>query len=219
MATLILEKLHRYEFVIWDWNGTLINDSHIAAAAETELFRAYGLKAQTPEERIKNFCFPIETYYSKMGFDFSKHPYEKVSEEWLAIYKRLISEARLFEGAFEMLKEIKESGKRQFILSAAPEDHVKEMALKHNVHDFLEAIYALSHAKADSKIERGAELIKDHKIDASKAILIGDTSHDFEVGEALGTDVLLVADGHHAFEVLEAIHNNVLRSRYPSASF
>lgn len=214
MAEIIFKRIKDYETIIWDWNGTLISDTGIAAQAETELFRRYGLKLQTPEERAKNFCFPIEKYYQKMGFDFSKYSYDAISREWLEIYEDLVRHVPLFEGVVKMLEDLSKLGKRQFVLSAAPEDHVRRLVLHHGIHDYFEAVYALPNAKAESKIERGKVLVEDFGIDTSKAILIGDTAHDHEVAEALGSDCLLVADGHHAYDALVQVHHNVLKTRF-----
>ena len=176
MAKRILEKISPYENIIWDWNGTLINDRDIAADAEAKVFKKYGLPSQTREERHKNFFMPIEKYYARMGFDFTKVSYDQVSEDWLQFYEELILEAPLFEEVSEMIQKLHEEGKRQFVLSAAPEDHLRKMIRKHALHDFFEGVYGLSNARADSKVARGKELIRDFKVETSKAILVGDTS-------------------------------------------
>ncbi len=214
MAELVLSKISHYDTVIWDWNGTLINDADIGYYAEAELFRRYGLKVQTHEERLKNFCMPIEKYYRNMGFDFSKVSYDQISEEWLSIYEGLVRTVPLFEGVSEMLDSLKSAGKRQFILSAAPEPHLHEIVKHHSIHHYFEGVYGLANARADSKIARGHELMKDHKISPQNSVLIGDTVHDYEVGQALGVEILLVGDGHHSFDALSAVHHNVLPSRF-----
>lgn len=214
MAQSILDRVEKYRTVVWDWNGTLIDDSRIAIDVEAELFPRYGVKPLTYEERRNRFCFPIEKYYERMGFDFSKHSYADISVEWLEIYERAIRRASLFQGAFEMLDCLKTNGKRQFLLSAAPQDHLEQAVEKHGIKNFFEGIYALDDAKAGSKLYRGIQMMENHQINASESILIGDTSHDLEVGHALKMDVLLVADGHHAFEELAKLHDNVLQTRF-----
>ncbi len=214
MAATIFEKVKGFKTVVWDWNGTIINDCHIAALAETQLFNKYGIPTQTPEERIKNFSFPIEGYYKKMGFDFSKHPYDIIANEWLRFYEQLIQDAQIFMGMNDTLNKLKNLASRQFILSAAPESHVKEMTLKHSIHGFFDGIYGLANARAESKINRGHELLREHSIDPSTTIIVGDTVHDFEVAQALGASALLIADGHHSYETLAQAHHNVLKTRF-----
>lgn len=214
MAELIVNRVSSYAFIIWDWNGTLINDARIGTMAEGELFRRYGLPVQTHEERLRNMTMPIENYYARMGFDFSKVSYEKIAEEWLSIYESLVKTAPLFEGSTEMLDGLRSQGKRMFVLSAAPEAHLHEMVHKHSIAHFFEGIYGLPNARAESKIERGLELMRAFQIDPTSTIMIGDTVHDYEVGKALGVDILLIGDGHHAVDSLLKVHDNVLRSRF-----
>jgi phosphoglycolate phosphatase len=214
VALSLRSHITPFQSVIWDWNGTLLNDSKIGSAAEAELFKRYGIPAQTHEERLKNFCMPIEKYYEKLGFDFTRVNYTKISDEWLSIYESLVQEAPLFEGIWDLLDELRAAGKRQFVLSAAPEDHLHQMLNKHSISHFFEAIYGLPNSHADSKIHRGKELMCDLQIEPSSTILIGDTVHDFEVGQALGVQVLLIADGHHSVEALRKVHHNVMPTRY-----
>ncbi|MCK5586868.1 HAD family hydrolase, partial [Candidatus Bipolaricaulota bacterium] len=51
---------------------------------------------------------------------------------------------------------------------------------------------------------RGHDLLRDFGIDPSTALLIGDTDHDAEVAEKLGTAAALVACGHQSEERLRA---------------
>ncbi len=214
VAKSVLSKISSYQNIIWDWNGTLLNDSSIGGDAEAELFRRHGLRVQTKEERLRNFFMPVEKYYEKMGFDFAKVPFQKLAEEWFSIYEILVRHAPLFEGVSEMLDGLHREGKKQFVLSAAPESHLHEIVAKHEIDHYFEAIYGLPDAMAASKVKRGIELVDEYRIDPTTAILIGDTSHDYEVGREIGVDVLLIGDGHHAVEVLQSVHHNVLPSRY-----
>lgn len=216
MALQLLKKLESAQTVIWDWNGTILNDSRIGTEAEAEIFRRYGLRPQTHEERLRNFSMPVQKYYERMGFDFSKVAYEKVADEWLSVYESLVKEAPLFEGMMELLNELKRLGKKQFVLSAAPQEHLLEMVDKHSIGHFFTGIYGLSNSHGDSKIERGRELLRDFQVESKTTILIGDTVHDFEVAQALGTEVLLIADGYHALETLLEVHPHAIASRYTS---
>lgn len=213
MAKIILEKLLTYETIIWDWNGTLLNDADIGHEVESILFRRHGVTPLSKEERARLFRFPILDYYQERGFDFSKKSYDELSREWLEIYESQVKLAPLFEGVPEMLGELRQKGSDQFILSAAPQDHLMDMMLHHNLADYFKAIYGLENARADSKVGRGLELAKDFGVNPETSILVGDTTHDLEVGKALGCSVLLVADGHHSYDVLVDAHHNVISSR------
>jgi phosphoglycolate phosphatase len=213
MSALILEHLKPFTEIIWDWNGTLLNDRDISFAVEAELFPMYGVKPPTQQQRAELFCHPIETYYERIGFDLEKHSYAEISNVWLEIYERKSLEAKLFDGIHETLAAVHAEKKRQFILSAAPQTHLEVVTTTHKIDHYFQGVYGLSDALAASKIHRGHDLMHEQNIQKDKAILIGDTSHDFEVAEALGIEVLLIADGHNPFEKLAKLHHRVLASR------
>ena len=50
------------DHIVWDWNGTLFNDAHIAHEAAVEVFRMHGLPAVTFEQYRAAFARPISTF-------------------------------------------------------------------------------------------------------------------------------------------------------------
>jgi len=209
-----MKHIKDFETIVWDWNGTLLNDLEVVMKAEAEHFIQLGIKVPTREERDKLFCFPIQKYYERLGFDFSKMPFSEVQNQFMHIYEEHMKRAELFAGTREMLAEIADSHRRQFVLSAAPQLHLEQILSKHSVDMHFDGVYGLPHHNADTKIHRGRELIEEQKIDPSKTLMIGDTDHDFEVAQALGFEALLVADGHKSYDELSRLHHRVLRSRF-----
>ena len=68
----------KYKRVIWDWNGTLLDDFDISIDAINEMFEERGMpKFKDKEDYLKHFCFPIEKYYKNVGFDFLKELRDK----------------------------------------------------------------------------------------------------------------------------------------------
>ena len=49
---------------------------------------------------------------------------------------------------------------------------------------------------AACKIANGKRLVKDLGVDKSEILLVGDTTHDFDVAKAIGADCVLVSGGH-----------------------
>ena len=201
--------------VIWDWNGTLLNDVSAILEAEARQLSRYGVTPLLVEERRRVFGHPISAYYEYLGFDLRQHSFAKLSEEFFKEYMYVLShEVELFEGVRELLAEIKQRGLRQFILSAAPEDHLHEVVDRFSIQQHFDGIYGLSNKEGDSKIPRARELVRDFAIDTSSCVVVGDTDHDHEVAQAIGAHVLIIADGHQSYEKLQHINPNVIRSRY-----
>ena len=60
--------------VLWDWNGTLLDDVALCVDALNRLLRIYHYPQQYSLAQYREiFGFPIEDYYIRAGFDFSKN--------------------------------------------------------------------------------------------------------------------------------------------------
>ena len=206
----ILSHIQNYDHIIWDWNGTLMNDTEIAVEALNVMLAENNLNEVDTETYKKLFGFPIRSYYQKVGFDLEKLSFEKLCERFVDEYNhKRAKTASLFEGTSDLLLEIKKI-KTQSILSAAEQNHLHEMTDFFGLQNHFHHRFGINDFYASSKIARGLELIQHSEIAAAKTILIGDTDHDFEVAQALGVSCLLIADGHQSIDRLLALTDQVI---------
>jgi phosphoglycolate phosphatase len=206
------EHLAGKRHVIWDWNGTLIDDVELVVDIMGRILADHALGTLSRDAYRELFCFPVAEYYRKIGFDFEKVPFEVVSNRFIADYNREILSCRLRGGAPGLLRELRAAGVSQSILSAAHEGHLRELLAHHGILDCFDRVYGLADTHAAGKVERGRELIAASGFTIDQSILVGDTDHDLEVGRELGVDVLLLGDGHQSYERLRAIHDRVIAS-------
>lgn len=213
----ILAKVKNYDQIIWDWNGTLLDDVHVSVEVIGVLLEKHGLPRLTREGYRDIFQFPIIDYYKKLGFDFEKAPFKQVADEFVAEFNRKVVDATLFDGTLAMLESIQSAGIRQAILSAATQWHLDEITAHFELTRYFTHIYGIDNHYAASKLERGRELLKASGINPARTLLIGDTDHDLEVASELGTDALLIADGHQSHERLASKHHDVMFTRFIEA--
>lgn len=200
--------------LIWDWNGTLLNDVDMVVEAIGHVLRARNLPPTSVENYRKIFGFPVSGYYERLGLPTEPGEFEKVSELFVAHYMEGIPGCELHVGVRELLAETKAAGHTQSILSAAHEPKLREHLKHFGIYDFFDHIYGLADHHAKGKVERGHDLIQAAGCSLEDTVLIGDTDHDLEVGKALGIDVILLGDGHQNYERLSALHSKVVRDRH-----
>ena len=102
----------------------------------------------------------------------------------------------------DILGEFKSRNYSQVIISAMKQANLEDSLRDKGVRDFFEHVIGLDDHYAESKIDFAVDFISRNNIYADKAILIGDTTHDFEVARALGCKCLLVASGHQSYDRL-----------------
>jgi phosphoglycolate phosphatase len=206
-------RLSHKKHVIWDWNGTLLDDVEQVVEVIGQILAVHGLPPVTREQYRAVFCFPISEYYRRLGFDFEKEPFEVLSDRFVQLYGAVAKQCSLHPGAESLFQSLRKQGIRQSVLSAAHEGQLKDLLAHHSLLPYFDHVYGLSDFHAASKVERGLELLQVVGIPADECILVGDTDHDLEVGKAMGIDVLLLADGHQSYERLAAVHHNVVLDR------
>ena len=211
---LIKPHLEHKSHIIWDWNGTLLNDVTACVGVISEILREHDLPEISEAQYRAQFRFPIAEYYKSLGFDFSKTSLAMLSDKFVTRYKPRAMACSLFDGARELLATLHGSGIPMSILSAANEAELKELTRHHQIDHYFGRLCGLSDFYAASKIERGRELIAELGIEVDEIILVGDTDHDLEVARALGVDALILADGHQSYERLQPLHSRVFACRY-----
>ena len=194
--------LRKFKHIIWDWNGTLLNDTSLSLNIINSLLKSKNIKTLSLEDYRLIFDFPVKNYYAKAGFNFAEYSFEEVGKQWMDEYEIRKGETLLFEGTKDVLDYISSLDIGQSVLSAYSLHTLIEMINSYGLTKYFKNIIGLDHIYATSKLDIGRELIK--KIDAplQKIVLIGDTIHDHEVASELGIQCILIANGHQSRERL-----------------
>ncbi|WP_167614466.1 HAD family hydrolase [Maribellus sediminis] len=196
--------------VIWDWNGTLLNDLDHCIASINVLLEKRQLPLLSHNHYKEVFSFPVKDYYAAIGFDFSKEDFAIPAREFIDLYNDKVEHCSLHPAANAVLAHLQNKGNKQFVLSAMQEDMLEKTLKQQGIFDYFDAIAGLNHHYATSKIERGEQLIEQNKISKDNAVMIGDTIHDYEVAEQLGIKCILIADGHQSARRLKSTGAPVL---------
>ena len=53
----------RYKHIIWDWNGTLLDDRWLCIEAINKTLTKRNMNTITDNEYVELFCFPVKDYY------------------------------------------------------------------------------------------------------------------------------------------------------------
>lgn len=205
-------KFDAIKCIIWDWNGTLLDDMQLCVQTMNEVLEKRNLPLLSLDSYKNVFSFPVKDYYRKIGFDFAQEPFEIPAIEFINLYNMQVSGCALHQDSLKILNYFHSIGVRQFILSAMQQD-ILESCLKHyQIDHFFEHSSGLDNHYAVSKTENGHRLISNFNLNANESLLIGDTIHDFEVATELGCSCILIANGHQSKEVLQSTEATILNN-------
>ena len=105
----------KYKNIIWDWNGTILNDTPVAFEATNILLERFDYPTITLEFYRDNIDTPIVNFYSKI-FDLNKHDVKTIDDEWNTLYNQLSDKIELHAGVEEMLSCFADNNLNQIIL-------------------------------------------------------------------------------------------------------
>ena len=194
----------KYKHIIWDWNGTLLNDRHFCIEIMNNVLRRRGMENMTEEWFMENFCFPVKTYYEKLGFDLAKEPFEISGDEFIAEYMERIDEPDLHKGVPEVLKAVYEMKVDQSLLSASSQSMLDEILKTHQIKSYFIRIMGQDNHYAYGKEEMGKRWVRELDHGHHEVLFVGDTLHDKEVADLIGADCVLVSNGHVSKRRLKA---------------
>jgi phosphoglycolate phosphatase len=186
----------KYKHVIWDWNGTLLNDVELGHSLLIRLQELKGIESSSFEEYKKIFTFPIIKFYKNAGIYEGEEDFKELAKVYINNYKKGVLDCKLQPGAKEALNILKDNGITSSVLTASHE----EMALEQIAHYGLNGCFAAVTGKTDYYASGKSELIQVHldKIgyNSSEIVFVGDTLHDAEIADIIGCGHILVENGH-----------------------
>ena len=202
----------KYTHVIWDFNGTILDDVQVGIDSINEMLIPRDLPPiRGVEEYREVFDFPVEEYYRRLGLDLEKEDFKTVlAPLWVSYYNEKCRTAPLFPGVRALNLAIRNTGVPQSILSASEKGMMIAQLKERGAADWFDEIWGTDSIHAYGKQELARAWRAAHP--GVRAVLIGDTTHDAETAGIVGADCVLVAAGHQSRERLVATGAPVVSS-------
>lgn len=189
--------------VIWDWNGTLLNDVDLCIESMNDLLKKRHLPILDRTRYLEVFTFPVIDYYKILGFDFTKEPFDIPALEFIEAYSMNFPKCTLQDGAGRALNYFSEINITQYVLSAMEQEELLRTIGHFSIQHFFREMIGISDHFASGKIEKAKEFIQKESIDLKNTLFIGDSQHDHEVAVQLGCHCVLITNGHQPSQKLE----------------
>lgn len=197
MNKLLNGKTH----VIWDWNGTLLDDVGAALMTVNNMLLARGMQTIDLKEYYSYIDIPIKRFYERI-FDLEREDYDSILREYNAGYQNNLSKFGLTKGVTSVLEHLKNSGVSQAVVSSSESEQLKRNIRKFAVEHYFDVIIGSDDFLAGSKLDRAGKYLSEFQIEPSKVLLIGDLTHDCEIAYELGMECVLISSGHQSEEML-----------------
>ncbi len=201
-----------YKHVVWDWNGTLVNDVEFCVDILNGILRDLSLSQITVELYREKFSFPVYDFYVALGWDRTGMSFEEISNAFVNAYWSDWKKCDLHSNVSFLITGLHNKGLTQSILSASKQEPLEGFVRHYDLEVYLNDCIGIKDQYAHGKIDEGKAWIEKSEFKEDEILMIGDTVHDFEVAQEMGIDCVLIADGHNSVERLNTCGVPVFQS-------
>ena len=188
--------------LIWDWNGTLLNDVELGIWIINHMLGERQLPLLSPRRYKEIMGFPIIDYYRQAGFGpITEAEYQPLANEYMDLYREHWRSCALYPGVREFLDDARWE---HTLLTASWTRDVMTQLDHYGLTDRFALITSADDHFARGKVQQGREHLRQLGTSPREALMIGDTIHDAQVAREMGCPCVLLDHGHQSRERLLA---------------
>ena len=195
--SFLVVRGRQYRHVVWDWNGTLLNDVAVVVSVVNRVLARFEAGPLTIERYHEYFDYPVIDFYRRAGVDLKRWEYERVAQVFTEEFASVWQRCPLQPGAREALARVKAAAVGQSLLTASPQEVIEESLEYYGLMDQFVQVVGLDNIFSHGKAEQGKEWMEQLDCAGHEVLMIGDTTHDYDVAGAMGADCVLMSFGHH----------------------
>lgn len=172
--------LSKFDNCIFDLDGTIVNSSPEVLKCFKEAFIKAG--CEVVESRFTSDVIgpPLKEIIENLAFNINdENKIAEIISNFRQIYDYDTNDiSTVFDGMYELLTELKKSGKKLFIATFKPTIPTMRL-LEHLKLDMFDDIYTIDKfGQPISKAEMIEDIVSKYKLSKDKTVMIGDASGD-----------------------------------------
>jgi phosphoglycolate phosphatase len=196
------------KWVLFDWNGTLLNDVEHGYEVLMKLCLDYQVPQFSFAQYLEWVDFPISLLYKRAGFKLNDQEFSDLSDKFMEYYHTTPLPQTFIEVP-QILNDLLSNGYKLGIISAYKEERLIKILNDFGLNKYFEIVAGLGNDLAQSKTERFKEVIEQNNI--LDFVYLGDTLHDREVvveyqntpGHQAKSECILISNGHQSAQRLQ----------------
>jgi phosphoglycolate phosphatase-like HAD superfamily hydrolase len=188
--------------VIWDWNGTLVDDLPVVVAAVNTSLAELGSPPIDADEYRNHYTRPVRVFYDRLlGRAVTDAEWTQIDATFHGAYEAGLHHVELTEGARHAVAAIRDAGATQSILSMWWHDRLVPEVTRRGLDRYM--------MRVDGNVGRGGDTKEgtlrrhlDALGDVGTPVMVGDSLDDAEAAAATGLRCVLYDGGsHHRVEL------------------
>jgi phosphoglycolate phosphatase len=189
--------LTRYELVIFDWDGTLMDSTRLIAACIQAACRDLGLAVPTEAEASWVIGLGLQQTLEKIAPGITPAQQKDMGARYRHHFLAREHEAPLFAGVRETLGELRARERRMAVATGKSRLGLDRAMAGAGLAGMFEITRCADEGFPKPHPDMLLHILDQTGVDAGRAVMIGDTTHDLELAANAGVDAVAVCYGAH----------------------
>jgi phosphoglycolate phosphatase len=194
--------MSRYDLVIFDWDGTLMDSTRVIARSLQAACRDVGCAVPSDEEALFVIGLNIADTFHRVVPDLDPAGRARLAERYRHHFLAGEHETPLFGGVREMLADLHGRGRRLAVATGKARRGLDRALDATGLRPWFEATRCADEGFAKPHPGMLLMLLEMTGVEPSRALMVGDTTHDLELAANAGVDAVAVLYGAHGEALL-----------------
>ncbi|MEX1037947.1 MAG: HAD hydrolase-like protein [Acidimicrobiia bacterium] len=196
-----MRKLH----IVWDWNGTLLNDLDLVVRSVSESIGRFGHDPIDADGYRDHYTRPVRAFYDSLfGRPVGDMEWADLNKTFHDIYYAGVDSASLADDARSTLDTGASLGFGQSLLSMSTHEHLVPTVRAHGIDSYFTLVTGLKRPSGEIKAAYLKRHLLDQDVDPRTVVVVGDTPDDHMAAVSVGARSILYDGGSHHRHVLES---------------
>jgi phosphoglycolate phosphatase len=195
----------RYQLVVFDWDGTLMDSTAGIAESIREAARDLGLPVPARAAASHVIGLGLRDSLRSAVPSLPERRYAEFVEAYRRHFAIEQQRMELFPGVRELLDELRASGRILAVATGKSRRGLDQALVATELAPYFAASRCADETTPKPDPAMLLELLQELEAPPGGALMVGDTSHDLEMARGAGVDAVAVSYGAHAVDALRAL--------------
>lgn len=194
--------MSRYDLVIFDWDGTLMDSTRLIARSLQSACGDVGIAVPSEQDALFVIGLNLADTFKHVAPGLDEEGQRNVAERYRFHFLANERDAILYPGAREMLVELHGKGHRLAVATGKARRGLDRALELTGLRPWFEATRCADEGFSKPHPGMLLRLLELTGVEPGRALMVGDTTHDLELGANAGVEAVAVSYGAHHEELL-----------------
>ena len=189
--------VQRYDLVVFDWDGTLMDSTRVIAQSLRSACGDIGIAIPSEEDALYVIGLGLADSFAHVAPTLDPEGQRRLSERYRHHFLAGESQMPLYEGVREMLADLDARGLRLAVATGKARRGLDRALDLTGLREIFEATRCADEGFAKPHPGMLHALLDITGVEPARAVMVGDTIHDLDLAANAGIDAVAVSYGAH----------------------